>query len=177
MPYLQPTITRAGASASDAIPTGTNLYLTSSQTGNVAIDGTLTVSGAIGGASTMDLSGNFTTLGTVRANSGDFIGNRAQLISGVAYNTFTGSSWTGSGTLVAGEATISNVYNTTGSKIFLTRHQSEGTPCGSLSVVSVTNSPTPGSGSFIVRSLDAAGALLTTDVGSFDYFIINALNL
>lgn len=180
MPYLQPQLTRAGASSSDAVPTGTDLYLTQSATGNVSVDGNLLVSGAIGGASTFDLSGNFSTLGNI-TSSGDIKCSRLQSTNGIAYNSFVGpGAWTGTATLVAGTATISNVNAASGSKIFLTRRDpiSGGSPAvGTLSVELLSGSSVPGAASFIVRSLDAAAAQVATDVCQFDWLVINALNV
>ena len=179
MPYLQPSITRAGASSSDAVPTGTDIYVTQSATGDVTVDGDLIVSGAIGGASTFDLSGNFTTLGGIEA-TGDIQCARLQSSAGIGYNTAVGAgSWTGFETLVGGTATVTGLNAPAGSRVFLSRSDTAGqSPAvGTLSLQLLTSSSVPGLAGILVRSLDSTGALVAADVGSFYWLIIGALNL
>lgn len=179
MPYLQPSITRAGASASDAVLTGTDLYLTQSATGDVNVDGDLTVSGAIGGASTFDLSGNFSSLGKI-TTTGDIQCSRLQSSAGIGYSSFVGpGAWTGLATLVAGTATVTGINAPAGSTVILSRSENPGqSPAvGTLSLQLLASSSTPGLASITVRSLDSAGALVATDVGDFYWLIIGALNV
>jgi len=179
MPYLQPQLTRAGSSASDAVPTGTDIYLTQSSSGNVTVDGNLTVSGAIGGASTFDLSGNFSSLGKI-TTTGDIKCSRIQSTNGIGYNSFVGpGAWTGIATLVAGTATVTGINAPAGSTVILSRSENPGqSPAvGTLSLQLLTSSSTPGLASITVRSLDSTGALVATDVGNFYWLIIGALNV
>jgi hypothetical protein len=74
----------------------------------------------------------------------------------------------GTGTLVAGVATITTGASDAGSRIFLTRTGALGSPAaGVLQIVSKTATQ------FVVNSVDAAGAIAATDVGTFDWVILN----
>jgi len=77
----------------------------------------------------------------------------------------------GTGTLVAGVATIITGASDAGSRIFLTRTGAAPVAgagkSGTLQVVSKTASQ------FVVNSLDDTGAVATNDVGTFDWVILN----
>ncbi len=175
-------LTRAGASSSDATPTGTDLYVTAQPTGNVVIDGSLEVNGVIGGSSTLDISGNIATLASISAGgniraTGNLITDGASVIkSGLALNSFYPQTWTGQGTLVAGTATISNLPFSGVTYVHATRRTVGGSPsAGVLEVSSITAGPAP-TGGFTINSLNASGAVLTTDTGSFQWFAIKAVS-
>lgn len=85
----------------------------------------------------------------------------------------------GSGTLVAGVLTVG--FGGDGSRVFvlgadsiqITRGVAAGATIGSDLQVSARTPGAPGVGSFTVRAIDTTGALVATDVSSFDWAIIN----
>lgn len=74
----------------------------------------------------------------------------------------------GTGTLVAGVATIASAGVAANSRIFLQRTGAAGGATGTLQVIAKNAGV-----SFVVQSLDAAGAVVAADVGTFDWWIIN----
>lgn len=105
---------------------------------------------AIGG--TTPAAGSFTTASVAKT----------LLVNGGAATDFIGT-----GTLVAGTATINNTNIAAGDVIILTRTALNATP-----EVGVLFTTISAGASFTVTSINAAGATANTDVSSFAYFIV-----
>lgn len=73
----------------------------------------------------------------------------------------------GQGTLVAGTVTIANTNIAAGDRIFVTRSALNASPALGDFITTIS-----AAASFTVASYDALGAVETTDVSSFDYFIV-----
>jgi len=73
----------------------------------------------------------------------------------------------GQGTLVAGTLTIGNTNIAAGDRIFVTRSALNASPALGHLITTISAAT-----SFTVASFDASGSAATTDVSSFDYFIV-----
>lgn len=87
----------------------------------------------------------------------------------VSTSTHAGQPSAGSGTLVAGVATVNTLASDPSALIFVSRTGAAGAAVGTLQV---TNK---GAASFTVESLDATGVVVAGDVGTFDWIIVNAV--
>jgi hypothetical protein len=106
-------------------------------------------------------------------NSGQsfFGGNVTLGVAGNKLNIATGTNASiGTATLVAGTVTVSTTAVTTNSKIML----SYNTPIGTLGVVIAAPSASIVNGvSFVINSLTSANTVLTTDLSTINWWIIN----
>ena len=115
-----------------------------------------------GAFTTVTATGNITTTGGNVVISG---AARQLQVEGGAVTDFIGTA-----TLVAGTVTIANTNIAATDKVLVTRSALNASPAlGFLVVTKVAST------SFTVASFTAAGAAATTDVSSFDYFIVRQL--
>ena len=140
----------------------------SAEVASLDSDGTLTVinmDGIIGATTPAAITGTTITGNTSVTSGGNII--MSAVATQLQMNGGAVTDFIGQGTLVAGTVTIANTNIAAGDRIFVTRSALNASPALGHLITTISAST-----SFTVASFNASGAAATTDVSSFDYFIV-----